>query len=240
MGLNLSHLLQMRGLKLDTDKQYVNGLGRIFYRCVDWNRLFRLWVHVYLRRIFYRCVDWNNLKFVKQLVESESHLLQMRGLKRLTPQLLLFVLESHLLQMRGLKLQLGGMSISCYVSHLLQMRGLKPIKQERIIASISRIFYRCVDWNIPGALITKHSIVASFTDAWIETNYVIIPNEERQVASFTDAWIETNMSIEFNAGLQSHLLQMRGLKQQIILRRYQYNRSHLLQMRGLKQDYKWV
>ena len=33
-----------------------------------------------------------------------------------------------------------------------------------------------------------------------------------QVASFTDAWIETNMSIEFNAGLQSHLLQMRGLK----------------------------
>ena len=33
-----------------------------------------------------------------------------------------------------------------------------------------------------------------------------------KVASFTDAWIETNMSIEFNAGLQSHLLQMRGLK----------------------------
>ena len=37
------------------------------------------------------------------------------------------------------------------------------------------------------------------------------------VASFTDAWIETNMSIEFNAGLQSHLLQMRGLKHAICM-----------------------
>ena len=32
------------------------------------------------------------------------------------------------------------------------------------------------------------------------------------VASFTDAWIETNRGLVFNAGLQSHLLQMRGLK----------------------------
>ena len=42
-----------------------------------------------------------------------------------------------------------------------------------------------------------------------------ILQKEDRVASFTDAWIETNMSIEFNNGLESHLLQMRGLKQYI-------------------------
>ena len=57
-----------------------------------------------------------------------------------------------------------------------------------------------------------HGHVASFTDAWIETVKVYIYSLNNSVASFTDAWIETNMSIEFNAGLQSHLLQMRGLK----------------------------
>ena len=56
-------------------------------------------------------------------------------------------MESHLLQMRGLKpptvpyINIGNWS------HLLQMRGLKPS---------------------PGG-IAKKLLVASFTDAWIET-----------------------------------------------------------------------
>ena len=33
--------------------------------------------------------------------------------------------------------------------------------------------------------------VASFTDAWIETNRGTTPREIGNVASFTDAWIET-------------------------------------------------
>ena len=77
-----SHLLQMRGLKLVTMYAKVNNIGRIFYRCVDWNlksknnRSFRT------RRIFYRCVDWNvNLK-VRPCFLYKSHLLQMRGLKQ--------------------------------------------------------------------------------------------------------------------------------------------------------------
>ena len=36
----------------------------------------------------------------------ESHLLQMRGLKRINLVILLCIQESHLLQMRGLKLLL--------------------------------------------------------------------------------------------------------------------------------------
>ena len=55
-------------------------------------------------------------------------------------------------------------------SHLLQMRGLKQISHR--IKSLG-------------------TIVASFTDAWIETAIIgstcIFPS----VASFTDAWIET-------------------------------------------------
>ena len=42
------------------------------------------------------------------------------------------------------------------------------------------------------------------------------------------------MSIEFNAGLQSHLLQMRGLKHRDAAVFKLQQESHLLQMRGLK------
>ena len=34
-------------------------------------------------------------------------------------------------------------------------------------------------------------LVASFTDAWIETKARIMKARKREVASFTDAWIET-------------------------------------------------
>ena len=56
-----------------------------------------------------------------------------------------------------------------------------------------------------------------------------------RVASFTDAWIET-FNPEFDhIGYQSHLLQMRGLKQQDQKYDDAQRMSHLLQMRGLKR-----
>ena len=39
----------------------------------------------------------------------------------------------------------------------------------------------------------------------------------RQVASFTDAWIETTPLDLLYANWQSHLLQMRGLKPNVVL-----------------------
>ena len=54
-------------------------------------------------------------------------------------------------------------------SHLLQMRGLK----HNIVIQISSL------------------VVASFTDAWIETTKISINKVSVLVASFTDAWIET-------------------------------------------------
>ena len=56
-------------------------------------------------------------------------------------------MESHLLQMRGLKPKSRYPRLKQKVSHLLQMRGLKLLWQ------------RLQLWNL----------VASFTDAWIET-----------------------------------------------------------------------
>ena len=56
------------------------------------------------------------------------------------------------------------------------------------------------------------------------------------VASFTDAWIETVEGDIVLDTFMSHLLQMRGLKH--IAHKYNYHchMSHLLQMRGLKQQ----
>ena len=55
-------------------------------------------------------------------------------------------------------------------SHLLQMRGLK---------------HRLDNYKL------VIQTVASFTDAWIETDIDFVVGDEGGVASFTDAWIET-------------------------------------------------
>ena len=54
------------------------------------------------------------------------------------------------------------------------------------------------------------------------------------VASFTDAWIETTCVEEEFDGILSHLLQMRGLKLCLLIEVVRTILSHLLQMRGLK------
>ena len=76
---------------------------------------------------------------------------------------------SHLLQMRGLKLRKLRQLLLQAESHLLQMRGLKLV-------------------NMPKKINTQ---VASFTDAWIETQRRMVHCQMKIVASFTDAWIET-------------------------------------------------
>ena len=77
---------------------------------------------------------------------------------------------SHLLQMRGLKLIRFLVRFISIASHLLQMRGLK---------------------RQPGNK-TMPFVVASFTDAWIETVPPADVAGPIMVASFTDAWIETS------------------------------------------------
>ena len=58
-------------------------------------------------------------------------------------------------------------------------------------------------------------MVASFTDAWIETATDSECVGTGDVASFTDAWIETGYNSPQSKVSESHLLQMRGLKLQL-------------------------
>ena len=121
--------------------------------------------------------------------------------------------KSHLLQMRGLKLWVSMGMKRRRMSHLLQMRGLKQLWLYQYPYSGCRIFYRCVDWNCITETVYCSHEVASFTDAWIETNLLWSYAEKpirrifyrcvdwnlvlkcrmnfNWVASFTDAWIET-------------------------------------------------
>ena len=54
-------------------------------------------------------------------------------------------MESHLLQMRGLKRLYEERLNLVNKSHLLQMRGLKPSRHRLCCTRQGRIFYRCVD-----------------------------------------------------------------------------------------------
>ena len=65
-------------------------------------------------------------------------------------------------------------------------------------------------------LISVISSVASFTDAWIETALTAPQQGVAPVASFTDAWIETKTKRPHYHLLLSHLLQMRGLKLELL------------------------
>ena len=60
------------------------------------------------------------------------------------------------------------------------------------------------------------------------------------VASFTDAWIETDEEYWCkDNSVMSHLLQMRGLKLFRGVFSLRLGQSHLLQMRGLKLMFNW-
>ena len=150
----------------------------------------RLVIRLLLCRIFYRCVDWNWSCCNLNTAASRSHLLQMRGLKQERETVCLFKRESHLLQMRGLKLLLP----------------LVPLLY------LSRIFYRCVDWNFFRSI--RLNIFRSHLLQMRGLKQMIL--------------------MIFMRNIWSHLLQMRGLKL-ISTSLFAYRKlSHLLQMRGLK------
>ena len=140
-------------------------------------------------RIFYRCVDWNRVKIGDDFA-YRSHLLQMRGLKQDKKGRYQYLFQSHLLQMRGLKLQFAPACslTNCRIFYRCvdwNFRIPTPSKPSYVAsftdawiethaelletAAISRIFYRCVDWNIRPSVKRYEQEVASFTDAWIET-----------------------------------------------------------------------
>ena len=61
--------------------------------------------------------------------------------------------------------QQGIAPVASFTDAWIETKIEKPDEQQ----NISRIFYRCVDWNYSVYNTTDKAIVASFTDAWIET-----------------------------------------------------------------------
>ena len=125
-----------------------------------------------ISRIFYRCVDWNHHSRSTHNRASESHLLQMRGLKRdyIVPATGACVasftdawIETKTEKLDGRQdtsrifyrcVDWNQISFSDndggHGSHLLQMRGLKRERGYSKFHPFGRIFYRCVDWNRQG------------------------------------------------------------------------------------------
>ena len=181
----------MRGLKPCGSCVICRKRSRIFYRCVDWNIVMLPSLNSNRSRIFYRCVDWNQ---VLAALRKNSYVASFTDawIETFNPEF------DHI----------------GYQSHLLQMRGLKPFTLTRPHnTSFSRIFYRCVDWNLLLCLTLISVIGRIFYRCvdWNQTGINII--KATRVASFTDAWIETMKHGVKRAIVWSHLLQMRGLKQ---------------------------
>ena len=76
-----SHLLQMRGLKHELQTRCHNDeyVASFTDAWIETPRFIRL--PLTIGRIFYRCVDWNSYKEIIEGRFDVSHLLQMRGLK---------------------------------------------------------------------------------------------------------------------------------------------------------------
>ena len=95
--------------------------------------------------------------------------------------------------MRGLKPSLSAMFERGQIrSHLLQMRGLKLVMLIHLLISVLVASFTDA-WIETGLKESRRSryVVASFTDAWIETVIRKSLKAVLMVASFTDAWIET-------------------------------------------------
>ena len=119
----MSHLLQMRGLKLETA---IKG----FNECLS---------HLLQMRGLKQYITGFDLD--KMPVASFTD----AWIETCHTQTIEIQIRSHLLQMRGLKREKGCREFHPYESHLLQMRGLKLDSDNSSVISLSRIFYRCVD-----------------------------------------------------------------------------------------------
>ena len=100
--------------------------------------------------------------------------------------------KSHLLQMRGLKPNLSHWNkpldkVASFTDAWIETKKYRESEHGKE----SRIFYRCVDWNSVNRIASQYMRCRIFYRC-VDWNYQIhSANLNRIVASFTDAWIET-------------------------------------------------
>ena len=98
------------------------------------------------------------------------------------------------------------------LSRLIQPRGLKYILEHTEAANNSRGLYSLVDWNDAGDSDGKRSEVEAYTASWIEISVLVAFSLRSLVEAYTASWIEILWYGLIVEGLQSRLIQPRGLK----------------------------
>ena len=175
------------------DKTQLTGFAsRIFYRCVDWNLVDETQLAGLAGRIFYRCVDWNLVNETQLASLAESHLLQMRGLKLFEQQWRAFGVYVASFTDAWIE-TIVNMSVALILSVASFTDAWIETISEGVTdkPEISRIFYRCVDWN-------------SEKSVWWNGKKMSHLLQMRGLKHIAFAQ-------KLNPG-ESHLLQMRGLK----------------------------
>ena len=188
----------------------------------------------------------------------ESHLLQMRGLKLFGKNLLLRRMLSHLLQMRGLKLKpkqkvslllcvasftdawIETISVFCDEESIVSRIFYRCVdwnkaKQGKVQFADGRIFYRCVDWNILLLLtktVMRSRIFYRCVDWNITNNFKTIPAQCRIFYRCVDwnFWRKNERLLGYSR------IFYRCVDWNVIYKSVlkPHEMSHLLQMRGLK------
>ena len=191
-SFTVSHLLQMRGLKHALYLPAIQPFCRIFYRCVDWNKVLpmrkrsRKQSHLLqmrglkldflgieedrYRRIFYRCVDWNRLNANRTIRRHQ---------------------------------------VASFTDAWIETADNTEEYQPPFVASFTDAWietvFVCHVWK-------RTDQVASFTDAWIETCNADTPTYIGFGRIFYRC-VDWNIKILTRFyPITSHLLQMRGLK----------------------------
>ena len=150
---------------------------------------------------------------IRNWFRTLSHLLQMRGLKRAPANRYHFKNKSHLLQMRGLK-PIPSISFS-HVSHVASFTDawIETIEKGNFKCSFdSRIFYRCVDWNISTTSCTNMVKMSHLLQMrglkLLRNRYTFL-----SLCRIFYRCVDWNFyGDRLWLGFMSHLLQMRGLK----------------------------
>ena len=209
----LSHLLQMRGLKHERT-ELCKSVKSVASFTDAWIETVKGYTQIEAKvgRIFYRCVDWNTHEERKDLAKKGSHLLQMRGLKQFTVK---NESDSTVASFTDAWIETPTTvnTTGKVTSHLLQMRGLKHVCRLWQGCVHGRIFYRCVDWNLTERKLlsgkpTSHLLQMRGLKHYIcWKGYGSAKSHLLQMRGLKPDGYEWDDKTQ-----SSHLLQMRGLK----------------------------
>ena len=164
-------------------------------------------------RIFYRCVDWNAFALVPAVMYGVASFtdawIETFVLRRLPYMTAVASFTDAWIETFNPEFDHIGYQVASFTDAWIET-GLTRIE----LLGGSRIFYRCVDWNIKiltGFYPITESHLLQMRGLKLAQQTLFRPLLFL-VASFTDAWIETWFDSKAYRQGKSHLLQMRGLK----------------------------